>query len=853
MASNGRSSPSSTSQSPLSPNLSQPNITVTSNSTTSGGSTTTTTTTNNGTPIQGTLSTSVINTVSAATAVAAAAVATAAAANNSGSGGQISLNGGSKSKKLVEFILLAEFDILQGSKVKYQYPYPIATGEMELMLSEYMLPDGAHKRNDDWTVFFLNRPVPEGGALTASKSPEKSKNNNNNSSSSSSPSSPNNQNNKSPQIDSKSSLEKQISPPVEAFIYSFSETDEEKGWVMLDSEKLKVEFYQTHILIGSPTSGVFSTKIEKHADLEFTQLEPLFDCVLTDSSTALGIRFLELSEEKIFLEHLTRMISEVQAEQQNGSNKSESPETSPTTTNPSTTTEENTNIDPNTNISSNNTPTENLQTTNNTTTTTTTTEGENNTTTTTTTTTTKDSKDSKDSSTSDIPEEQKCKDFLYCLSFMNNQKDDTVKRGAVVKSMAICTTHPFISIFKPFIVLAMQKYFSNPSLDVIVELYNSLNSLDMTTVPQLNDIQKHILRSSPDRNKHIHATTITYLGNKMPLYIPITYFPDEVGDYKVIGLVQKFGNDVMKIFNGVLSQKRIIFLGYGCGADEICNYVLAACSMVCPPLKGTRERCFPNINLHHQILIDKLPPSTGVILGVSNPVFEERSEWWDILCNIGTGKVILNPSLVTEIPDKFQQYDNDFMAEVNYNISAHYGEDKIKSLFQEYTQHIVDMALDEEEFLDDQQRQLAIDANHQRIEAWTKTKTFSTYLFDKENTKRTSAIRDHTILSSIRKLRKKKHIPEKEVLKIYHSFLNSIKTEEQVTEFLSYLPKSHGGLFPVAVGLFHKSDQVRYATCQLLRILDKFQSGNAFISGLNPFLKTSYERTLRIQELLQSK
>ena len=30
------------------------------------------------------------------------------------------------------------------------------------MLEEFMLPDGAHKREDDWTVFFLNRPDKEG-------------------------------------------------------------------------------------------------------------------------------------------------------------------------------------------------------------------------------------------------------------------------------------------------------------------------------------------------------------------------------------------------------------------------------------------------------------------------------------------------------------------------------------------------------------------------------------------------------------------------------------------------------------------------------------------------------------------
>ncbi|KYR01730.1 hypothetical protein DLAC_01741 [Tieghemostelium lacteum] len=704
-----------------------------------------------------------------------------------------------QSRRNVEYILLAEFDIDVGSKVKYQYPCP--TGEDEAVLAEFMLPDGAHKRSDDWTVFFLNRPDPD-GHLAKNKKPTK------------------------PKV----VVEKTIIPSIEAFIYKFSADDEENGWVMLDNEKLQLQFYQNYITISSKTSK-FNAKIEKHPDLEYTQLEPLFDCVLTDAGTALGIRFLEATEEIIFLEQVNRLITEMNSEKQAQEEKnSVSTNASVDGGNSTTTTTTSDNCN-NSNSDNNNS--------NNNSNTTTTLVTNNNTaiisTSSSTSTTTL-------LNTAPVTEESKCKDFLYCLNFMNNQKDDSVRRGAIVKSLAICTTHQYIHILKPFMVLAMQKYFVTPSIDVIIELYNSLNSLDMSVVPFPSDIQKQILRSSPDRNKHNYATTISYLGNKMPVYIPITHFPDEVGDHKVITLVQKFGNDIMKIFNGILSQKRIIFLGYGCSADEVCNYVLAACQMVCPPLKGIRERCFPYTNLCY---LDFLSVP-GYITGVTNPMFEEHLEWWDILCSIGTGKVIINPGLVSEVPDKFVQYDNDFMAEVNYNISSHYGEDKIKSLFQEYTQHIVDMALDEEEFLDDQSRQLALDANRQRIDLWTKTKTFTTYLSDKDNTKRTSAIRDHSIPRSIRKLRKKKHVSEKEVLKIFDSFLNSIKTEEQVTEFLSYLPKSHGGLFPVAVGLFHTSKDVRNSTCELLRRLDKFQSGNAFITGLNPFLKTCYERNLKL-------
>jgi len=51
------------------------------------------------------------------------------------------------------FVILAEFDIDKGSVVRAQYPAP--SGIPESKLSELMLPEGAHLRDLDFTVFFL--------------------------------------------------------------------------------------------------------------------------------------------------------------------------------------------------------------------------------------------------------------------------------------------------------------------------------------------------------------------------------------------------------------------------------------------------------------------------------------------------------------------------------------------------------------------------------------------------------------------------------------------------------------------------------------------------------------------------
>jgi hypothetical protein len=55
----------------------------------------------------------------------------------------------------VEYILVASFDIDRGSVMEHQYPGAISGDET--MLAELMLPDQAHVRSQDWTIFFLHK------------------------------------------------------------------------------------------------------------------------------------------------------------------------------------------------------------------------------------------------------------------------------------------------------------------------------------------------------------------------------------------------------------------------------------------------------------------------------------------------------------------------------------------------------------------------------------------------------------------------------------------------------------------------------------------------------------------------
>lgn len=56
--------------------------------------------------------------------------------------------------------------------------------------------------------------------------------------------------------------------------------------------------------------------------------------------------------------------------------------------------------------------------------------------------------DDETESTDSEPEGGEGPPLIYVLNLVNTKHDKTVKRGAIVKAMAICTRHPFLHIYK---------------------------------------------------------------------------------------------------------------------------------------------------------------------------------------------------------------------------------------------------------------------------------------------------------------------------------------------------------------------------------------------------------------------
>eukprot|EP01155_Anaeramoeba_flamelloides_P019093 Anaeramoba_flamelloidesa572767_42.p1 GENE.a572767_42~~a572767_42.p1 ORF type:complete len:636 (-),score=148.15 a572767_42:35-1942(-) len=434
--------------------------------------------------------------------------------------------------------------------------------------------------------------------------------------------------------------------------------------------------------------------------------------------------------------------------------------------------------------------------------------------------------------------------LLYCTCYVKTQKDEQAVRGTRYHALAIASKFQFIRIFKPILMLYLEKTFQHKdNIEAIVaNLYKLLNSFEIGEQIQLIEQQKQINRTLTQLPQ-VYTTELAVDNIQIPIRIPLNMLEDEMLNLSLISLVNDLQESIMVLFNAILMNKRIIFVGYELSAGFVCETVLSSILMVCPPLRGVIRRTFPYANLPTIGLFENVP---GYIVGTTNPLFATKNRYWDVLCDVKKKAIQINPDLLSEMQNTpYNEYDQNFIKSVMYSITNLSSENEIRFMFQEYATHVLLMTSQDEAFINKNTQQLETSANQSRIGLLKNTDNFKTFLQDREIRKSLLNIKGMDTSLLTRQLYIKKDFGHNELFKIFEQFLLNINTEEQCLEFLSYFPESKGGLYPIAVNLFHSSEFVRLGVAAVLKRLDSIKTGSGLITGLNMFLLLAYERNIR--------
>ena len=158
----------------------------------------------------------------------------------------------------------------------------------------------------------------------------------------------------------------------------------------------------------------------------------------------------------------------------------------------------------------------------------------------------------------------------------------------------------FTQIFKAPLDAALTKYYEAPSVEVLEDLYEGLNAVDLSTLPRPTIVEQRLMhrgisisysftaklneadmRFDYSPSSWVAERTATLFGADLKLPFPLYHSPDDVGAAKISFLLQIFKENSMKIYNAIVTKKRVLFVGYDHAAGDVCQMVLSAVSNPC--------------------------------------------------------------------------------------------------------------------------------------------------------------------------------------------------------------------------------------------------------------------------------
>jgi hypothetical protein len=558
--------------------------------------------------------------------------------------------------------------------------------------------------------------------------------------------------------------------------------------------------------------------------------------------------------------------------------------------------------------------------------------------------------------------------LIYVLNLVYTKKDSTAKRGAVVKSMAVCTRHPFLHIYKPLLLLALEEYFKSPVPETLALLFDAVNNMDLSLMPRLSLLERHLLQASDNkdlfvekfeqmiqmriaedkaeqqgesesgkrpqgisragtkahlesqsvysvpRDTHEFETKVMYKGIPIPIKVPTAAMPETVGDFSLVKLIQNFSephakspqpfthhphlttngpntHPIIVLANALLTQKRVIFLGHNMPSGDVAEAVLAACALASGGvLRGFTRHAFPYTDLTK---IDDLLKVPGFIAGVTNPTFEMHPEWWDLLCDLPSGRIKISTKIeaapITEGLVYFQQQnplyanlltgaantsadltgDVIFMNDILKSITARHGERVVRAKWRDWVARFTRIAAAFEEgvygasalyiggdeaeanavgnsghgyvWADDTAKQKELAGNVCRIEGWRNTRSYYSFIQDLAQMYTIRPLKGLDLHHMHDRLRTQR-MNATQVRDLYIAFHRHVVSYDEICLLLSVAPEAHAGLFYLALGLFHRDRDVRVKTAELVERIGDHEAGQHWWRSLSQFQKLALHR-----------
>ena len=443
---------------------------------------------------------------------------------------------------------------------------------------------------------------------------------------------------------------------------------------------------------------------------------------------------------------------------------------------------------------------------------------------------------------------------IYFLCSLLTKVDKSNQRGAVYKSIAIGTTklinlESFNSLSKYLLTEAFRihdlKKSPKEKIDLmkkaIEECYKSFNSLKFHFGTDVSRYERGVFAYLGGAQKFVLPTTTRFEtikvanNEKIDIDLSLTNNEEKIFQGNLIELILIFREFTMTIYDGILNDQKIIFVGGPTtSCSKLSRLVFSTLGMVGPLAFGFIKRLHPYRNLYD---LDFLK-SKNCIYAVTNPIFKTKTKDWDILCEVETGKIAISNEYEKKSSAINKESDKMFIQEIIYKIEHdHISEFEVEQYFNLYTAHLIKIVnneyFNEDEYLNNEinkQSKRKVNLNESEIckieNEYQNLRNIIAY-----NGTNFTSIKQH-----INNLTTRQNIEKEELTIIYNDIENFISGGEFYCCLFMWLITNMAFDFEVVLnGIFSKYNEIKKSVKNIYEILSKSKIGMLLMKKVNYF------------------
>lgn len=443
---------------------------------------------------------------------------------------------------------------------------------------------------------------------------------------------------------------------------------------------------------------------------------------------------------------------------------------------------------------------------------------------------------------------------IYFLCSLQTRVDKSNQRGAVYKSIAVGTTklinlESFNSLSKYLLIEAFRVHEIKQSgkekiesmKKIIEEAYKSFNSLKFHFGVDISRYERGVYSFLVGSQKFILPTTPSYetikvsSNAKIDIDLSLTNNEEKIFQGNLIELIKIFGEYTMIIYDGILNDQKIIFVGGpSTSCSKLSRLIFSTLNMVGPLAFGFIKRLHPYKNLYDLEFLK----SKNCIYAVTNPIFKSKKNDWDILCEVETGKVAISAEYERKSNQINKESDKMFIQEIIYKIEHdHLSEFEVEQYFNLYTSHLIKIVnneyFNEDEYLNNEinkQSRRKVNLNESEI-----CKIENEYEILRNNIS-FNGTSFASIKAHINSLTTRKNIEKEELTIIYNDIENFVSGGDFYCCLFLWLITNMAFDFEIVLnGIFSKYNEIKKVVKNIYDMLCKNKIGMLLMKKVNYF------------------